>query len=527
MDVLQDIAEKRPSEAPEDRHVLDELCRDDPEFLVEGPESDADSALMERLKDFFLLNYPNNTVPKVLVLSLSGGVDSMTHLYLLSKLQQPLGFKLVACHIRHSNRDDAIQELQWVTYVTARLGVPLYHHHVKLRRPHGSLKTGISRMDYEKQTRDIRFSMYAKAHKLAWAAAGLPEEERTQPVVVVGHHMDDVDENRLAELGKGNLLNINGMVINAEGDGDDEIGGVCQVRPLLLSTRKEELIACAARHNIPYMVLDLGFPADGEARKSFLQDLTEAGDLSDVLDQQVSQASIDLVPHRIIPGGEARFKKQNRVVNGFNFLALDTSNLFTDAAKDAPLLMKEIAETKERLLSVVSRIAQAWGPAVAAYKERVSLSSEETSTGESASCDALTDEDEEVGCDSPHKCPIQPIRLAQLRDESLTVTILLNVMIRLHDKNPIYRQQFFQGKRPSRRSVEHFCTTAQTTRKPFVLTAMRKTCPGLYVSSPSYLCLFDHNAELDEASAGNRESLAKVLFNSFTRVIAESTTNAK
>ncbi|KAF4750315.1 hypothetical protein FOZ63_015362 [Perkinsus olseni] len=99
-------------------------------------------------------------------------------------------------------------------------------------------------------------------------------------------------------------------------------------------------------------------------------------------------------------------------------------------------------------------------------------------------------------------------------------------MIRLHDKNPVYRQQFFQGKRPSRRSVEHFCTTAETTRKPFVLTAMRKTCPGLYVSSPSYLCLFDHNSELDEASAGNRESLAKVLFNSFNRVIAESNSSS-
>lgn len=97
-----------------------------------------------------------------LVELLSSVSSCQTHLYLLSKLQQPLGFKLVACHIRHSNRDDAIQELQWVTYVTARLGVgtlqclastvlskvPLYHHHVKLRRPHGSLKTGISRMEY-------------------------------------------------------------------------------------------------------------------------------------------------------------------------------------------------------------------------------------------------------------------------------------------------------------------------------------------------------------------------------------------
>ncbi|KAF4733386.1 hypothetical protein FOZ62_031701 [Perkinsus olseni] len=525
-----DLAEMKLTEPPKDRHVLDELCRNDPDFLVEGLHSQADAVLMSRLKDFFLQNYPNNTVPKVLVLSLSGGVDSMTHLYLLSKLQRSLGFKLVACHIRHSNRDDAKQELQWVTYVTGRLGVPLYHHHVKLRRPHGSLKTGISRMDYERQTRDIRFSMYAKAHKLAWAAAGLPEEERTQPVVVV-------DENRLAELGKGNLLNINGMVVNAEGNDEDEIGNVCQVRPLLLSTRKEELIACASRHNIPYMVdstpkwsrrgwirgvLDLGFPPDGDSRRRFLKDLTLAGELSDALDRQVSQASIELVPHRIIPGGEARFKKQNRVVKGFNFLALDTSNLF---AETTPALMSEITETKERLLSVVSRIAEAWGPAVAAYKKQVLLSSEESSAEESTSS-APSDSTDDDAEETVHKCPIQPIRVDQLRDESLTVTILLNIMIRLHDKNPVYRQQFFQGKRPSRRSVEHFCTTAETTRKPFVLTAMRKTCPGLYVSSSSYLCLFDHNSELDEASAGNRESLAKVLFNSFNRVIAESSSSS-
>ncbi|KAF4713131.1 hypothetical protein FOZ62_014915, partial [Perkinsus olseni] len=118
-----DLAEMKLTEPPKDRHVLDELCRNDPDFLVDGPHSEADAVLMSRLKDFFLQNYPNNTVPKVLVLSLSGGVDSMTHLYLLSKLQRSLGFKLVACHIRHSNRDDAKQELQWVTYVTGRLGV--------------------------------------------------------------------------------------------------------------------------------------------------------------------------------------------------------------------------------------------------------------------------------------------------------------------------------------------------------------------------------------------------------------------
>ncbi|KAF4654061.1 hypothetical protein FOL47_010160 [Perkinsus chesapeaki] len=524
-DCNPDLASTSVGEAPKDRHVLDELCRKDPEFLVDSPAlSEQDMALMNRLKDFFTTYYPNNTVPKVLVLSLSGGVDSMTHLFLLSKLQQFLGFKLVACHIRHSNRDDAKQELQWVTYVTALLGVPLYHHHVKLRRPHGSLKTGIDRMNYEKKTRDIRFSMYAKAHKLAWAAAGLPEGSRTQPVVVVGHHMDDVDENRLAELGKGNLLNINGMVMNADGTDDDEIGNVCQVRPLLLSTRKEELIACASRHNIPYMVdstpkwsrrgwirgvLDLGFPIEGGARRQFLMDLTLAGQLSDDLDRQVTQASVDLVPHRIIPAGDARFKKQNRVVTDFHFLAIDTSNLFS--TKEAPLLMKEISETKDRLLEVVSRIAPAWSPAVEAYKKQVVLSTEDSSTAVSDGSD-----EEEEG----HKCPIQPIRVDQLREESLTVTILLNVMIRLHDKNPTYRQQFFQGKRPSRRSVEHFCTTAETTRKPFVLTAMRKTCPGLYVSSPSYLCLFDKNAELDQASGGNRESLAKVLFNSFNRALA-------
>ena len=72
---------------------------------------------------------------------------------------------------------------------------------MRAQRPHGTLKTGIDRAEYEDSSKRVRFRMYQAAARLAGYAAA-------DPVVVIGHHIDDVDENRLAELGKGNLLRV-------------------------------------------------------------------------------------------------------------------------------------------------------------------------------------------------------------------------------------------------------------------------------------------------------------------------------
>jgi tRNA(Ile)-lysidine synthase TilS/MesJ len=144
-----------------------------------------------------------------------------------------------AVHIRHSNRDDAVDEQGWVEWMCHRLGCPLYTHWVQLVRPRGEGGC-LTRQEYEDWCKEIRFNAY----RGAWLAQG----GEGRPRVVIGHHLDDLDENRLAELGKGNYFDIDGM--SSEGEGL----GVTVLRPLCHSTRKSELVAFALRHRVPYMV---------------------------------------------------------------------------------------------------------------------------------------------------------------------------------------------------------------------------------------------------------------------------------
>ncbi len=74
-----------------------------------------------------------------------------------------------------------------------------FTYSVRLRRPHGDVKTGLSRERYEEVTKDIRFKKYEEC----FDAMGT-----TSNCVIIGHHQDDVDENRITELGKGTLVSI-------------------------------------------------------------------------------------------------------------------------------------------------------------------------------------------------------------------------------------------------------------------------------------------------------------------------------
>ena len=158
---------------------------------------------------------------------------------MLQLLQPIMGFDLCALHIRHPNRDDAVHEEQWVQFVARKIGLQLYSYAMELQRPHGNVRTGISRDRYEDVTKRIRFQMYK-------AVTQLPVRKHLQPMVVMGHHEDDTDENRLAELGKGNIVNVNGM------DKISECLGVAVLRPLL-ALRKQAMYEYAALVCLPYM----------------------------------------------------------------------------------------------------------------------------------------------------------------------------------------------------------------------------------------------------------------------------------
>ena len=163
----------------------------------------------------------------------------------LSVLLTKLKVKFAAVHIRHSSRlEDTEKELQWVQYVCKKLDIPLFYHHVLVARPHASSgQSELTREAFEEYTRQIRFGMYRKAFSHY-------SKNDQSPHVLIGHHLDDIDENRIAELGKGNLINIDGM---AEDDGDDKPGGVVVLRPLCSVIRKEQLIKFAEAFLVPHM----------------------------------------------------------------------------------------------------------------------------------------------------------------------------------------------------------------------------------------------------------------------------------
>lgn len=66
-------------------------------------------------------------------------------------------------------------------------------------------------------------------------------------LVVMGHHADDADENRLAELGKGTVADVDGMSVLSV------CHGTTLYRPLL-SQRKALFYDVARVARVPYMV---------------------------------------------------------------------------------------------------------------------------------------------------------------------------------------------------------------------------------------------------------------------------------
>ena len=218
-----------------DRSVLDEVCQEWTNFFACADEIASNEFLLANLKSFF----DKFGTEKGLVLSLSGGVDSMSMLVLLVRLK----VEFVAVHIRHSSREeDTEKELVWVRWMCHRLHVPLYFHHVEVGRPHGAgAEGGLTREAFEELTREIRFGMYRKA-----SMAAFPDQPAVH--VVVGHHGDDVDENRIAELGKGSLIDLDGMALV-------QADACClwQIRPWCVGVRKQAVREFATKMRIPHM----------------------------------------------------------------------------------------------------------------------------------------------------------------------------------------------------------------------------------------------------------------------------------
>jgi tRNA(Ile)-lysidine synthetase-like protein len=163
-----------------------------------------------------------------LIVSLSGGVDSMVMCYLLKRA----GVPVVAAHVVYGNRDVSEDEFAFLQSYCVRLNVPLYAYRIEWLR-----RGQVDREFYESMTRTLRFLLY----KCVGGSSG------DEPHVALGHIQDDLVENVWTNFAHGTHLS-NLVKMRAE----ERMDGVVIHRPWL-DVKKTTVYAVAEALGIPYL----------------------------------------------------------------------------------------------------------------------------------------------------------------------------------------------------------------------------------------------------------------------------------
>jgi len=188
-----------------------------------------------------------------------------------------LGVDFVCLFLKYSNREarEMESELAWAQYVCSCFQVPLHYYEIDLARPHSddgldsgtlghadaetgqnrdleridsfstaaSNGAGLEREEYERFTKEIRLHMYAQVHRSLGGNGTL--------VVIMGHHKDDCDENRLEQLSRGHLIgDMDGMSVARRLDLDSQKAMIL-LRPFL-SRRKRDFFDVLQYLRVPY-----------------------------------------------------------------------------------------------------------------------------------------------------------------------------------------------------------------------------------------------------------------------------------
>ena len=170
-----------------------------------------------------------NTRSKIVV-SLSGGVDSIVALFILSKITD----NLVAVHINYNNRKESQDELDFVNYYCDYLGVKLVYRTINEIKRDNCLNNGL-RDIYEEITKKIRYDMYNL------------QKENDDIYVLLGHNKDDCFENIITNItNKSCYDNLSGM------ETLKIIDDINFWRPML-NIKKKDIINFANINNIPYL----------------------------------------------------------------------------------------------------------------------------------------------------------------------------------------------------------------------------------------------------------------------------------
>jgi len=190
-----------------------------------------DKVLLNKLEQKILRILTTQKITGSVFVSLSGGVDSMTILFILNRLKKKYDIIPKAFHLTYNNRLECTNEYQIIKWYCHLLNTPLYNFEIKY------LTRRFSDRDfYETITRDIRFECYRK----------LTNFPSGKSPIMLGHIKDDVVENIWTNLAHGrDIFYLRKMSIC------QEMLGIHIVRPLL-DTFKSEILEYAKFNSIPW-----------------------------------------------------------------------------------------------------------------------------------------------------------------------------------------------------------------------------------------------------------------------------------
>jgi tRNA(Ile)-lysidine synthetase-like protein len=178
----------------------------------------------------------NKTVP--VIISLSGGVDSMVIASVLAHLRTDCGYniQIVGIHIDYANRPESGAEAAYVQRYCERLGITY-----KCRTIDEVTRGVTARDDYERIAREARYDFYRKT-----VAEHMNGDADIEVGVMLGHHRGDLRENVLSNSHKGcGPLDLSGMTAVSKND------GVVIYRPLL-PLEKRSIYDYAHSFGVPY-----------------------------------------------------------------------------------------------------------------------------------------------------------------------------------------------------------------------------------------------------------------------------------
>ena len=177
-------------------------------------------------------------IKPLIIISISGGVDSMLLSYVLSRIhyRNPDKFDMCLVHISYMNREECVDEIEFLKYWSREVvNKYLFVREINEIKRERSTKM---RSLYENITRDIRYDIYRNVAK---------KYVNSVAYVCLGHNKDDAYENILTNLSKGiKFDNLYGMKdISRE-------NGVSLMR-LFLNTTKAEIYNYSKTLKIPYL----------------------------------------------------------------------------------------------------------------------------------------------------------------------------------------------------------------------------------------------------------------------------------